>query len=182
VPLERLRRPEEGPARGEAGVAELIGDAGVDVGHEGHTEQPRHRRDQVGRLLHRVDHVEPAGGHEERGLEDERNVEEELGRRWTRLHPAHREAWAPPVHQTGNVDGVALGIGEELHTMAGRGEGPDHGEDGEGRSPDLEEGLGREEEDPEGARRPPGVARSQWLRNRSASMADMQPVPAAVTA
>ena len=72
--------------------------------------------------------------------------------------------------EPGHVDGGALWICQQVDAMPHPREGLHHGQDGEGRSPHLEEGLRSEKED------------VQWLRNRSASMAAMQPLPAAVTA
>ena len=57
VTLEDLGGPEERAAGRKARVAELIGDRGVHVHDQGHSEEPRERRRQVGRLLHGVDHV-----------------------------------------------------------------------------------------------------------------------------
>jgi len=79
------------------------------------------------------------------------------------------------VAHAGHGRRLTLRIREQVHLMAEVGESVDHGLDGQRSAPDLEERLGREEEDAQG--------RGQWwARNRSASIAAMQPLPAAVTA
>jgi hypothetical protein len=82
------------------------------------------------------------------------------------------------MDQAGHLDVRALRERQQLHAVAQADECADHGQHGERRAAHLEEGLRRQEQDAHPAA--PGGA--QCERYRSASIAAMQPVPAAVIA
>jgi hypothetical protein len=75
VTLQRGRRPLQGAAPREAGLAQLVGDGRVDVHHQGQAEDAGQRRGQMGGLFDRVHDVEAAGQHPPRRLGHERAVE-----------------------------------------------------------------------------------------------------------
>ncbi len=79
VALQRVRRPEQWAAAGEAGFADLVRDGGVDVDHQRDAEEAGQRRRQVGGFLDRVHHVVAPSGHQPRGLHEEWPVENQLG-------------------------------------------------------------------------------------------------------
>jgi hypothetical protein len=147
--LEGLGGPQERAACRKARIAELIGDRGVHVHDQGYSQEPRERRRQVGGLLHRVYHVVTVRHHPIGGLGHERDVEEQLRERGPCLHASHRKAQAAPMHQPRQVYRRPLGIGQEVDLVPQAGEGPNHGENGQGCSPHLEERLRREEQDPQ---------------------------------
>ncbi len=148
----------------------------------GTPKEARHRCDHVRRLFDRMDHVEAAGGHESGRLCHEGHVESELGHGWARLDPPDRQPEAPRWTRPGTSTSSPWGYVSSSTRWPAADEGTEQGEHREWRPPDLEEGLRSEEQDPEGAPRPVGMPVCQWLRKRSASMAAMQPLPAAVTA
>ena len=53
------------------------------------------------------------------------------------------------MHESRHLDRGSLGVGQEVYLVPEAGEGPNHGENGKGSSPDLEERLRREEQDPQ---------------------------------
>jgi hypothetical protein len=200
VALQGGGRPQQRSAPSEAGLAELIGNRRVDVDDERQAEDPGNRRREVGRLLDGVHHVEPAGQHAPGSLRHERHIQEQLRQRRAGPDAPDGKAEAAPVPEAGNAHRRSLREREQLHVVAVRDQRADHGEHGQRRAPHLEERLGSEKEDAQ-ARRPrsgrgprahAGDAASDESgsqssvmcspRKRSASMAAMQPVPAAVTA
>ncbi len=202
VALEGLGHPEERPAGREARVAELVGDRRVHVHDERDTEEARERRDEVRRLLDRVDDIVAAEAQSPGGLEDEGHVEGHLGERRPGLHAPDREPQAAQVPDALDRRRLPPRERQQVHLVPERDQGPRHVQHGERRAPHLEERLGGEEEDAKGStfvarvrryrsthpgrswRRGVGQrpAWAQWLRKRSASIAAMQPVPAAVIA
>ena len=191
VVLQDVGQPEERAAGGEARITELVRNGGVDVHHERDPEQTGERGDEVGRLLHRMDGVRAREGDSEHGLDEEWDVEEDLGEGWPRLHVTYGQPQAAVVNEAGDIDVRSLGEAQQLHLVTELRQRSNHREDVQGSPPDLEEGLRSENEDPqrftcttETGTSTPFVSRGapQWLRNRSASMAAMQPVPAAVIA
>ena len=201
VPLERGRRPGQGAAAREAGLAELVRDGRVDVHHQGQTEKAGHGRGQVRGLLHAVHDVEAAGQHPPRGLGHEGHVEKELGQRRAGADVPDGQRQAAAVVEARNVHVGALGEREQLDVMPGRDERAHHRQHGQRSAAHLEERLGGEEQDAQAGRLSRGERRRRAHdgrassvstgsqssvtcspRNRSASMAAMQPLPAAVTA
>ena len=200
VPLEEVGGPGQGTAAGEARFTELIGDRGIDVHHQRHAQHARERRHEVCRLLDRVHDVEGPAGHPPDRFAQEGHVERELAQRRPRFHAADGQARAPAVDQPGNLHRRALREGEQLDVMAVRAQRAHHGQHRQRRAPHLEEGLRGEEEDAERLRvsRRRGGSRAHAVgdsvepgsqssvacspRNRSASMAAMHPLLAAVTA
>ncbi len=89
-------------------------------------------------------------------------------------------------------DVLALRVREQVDLVAQARQRLHHGADGQRRAPHFEKGLGGQEEDaqrgPGGRQRAAADGSASTLsaacspRNRSASMAAMQPLPAAVTA
>ena len=164
-------------------------------------QEAREGGDQVGRLLDGMDDVEPARRHTPHRFREERQVEDELARGGARPDAPHGEGQAATMAQAGHVDIRALGIGEKQDVVTLVHERAHHGQHGQGRAADLEEGLRGQEQDaqprplPRGEDGPGGHAVSGASeesgsqssvtcspRKRSASMAAMQPLPAAVTA
>jgi hypothetical protein len=191
VAFQGFRRPQQRTAAGEAGLSELVGDRRVDVHHQGKMEQPRQRRRQVGGLLDRVHDVVAPPRHQPGRLRDERHVERELGQRRAGAHAPDGQGHAAVVADPVDRHVLTLGIREQVHPVALAGEGFHHGAHGQRRPPHLEERLGGQEEDAQRARgrqraAAAGAASAVSVecspRNRSASMAAMQPLPAAVTA
>ena len=195
VPLERGRRPRQRAAAREAGLAQLIGDGRVHVHDQGQPEDAGQGRRQVRRLLDRVHDVEAAGQHPPRRLRHEGHVEDELGQRGPgRTCPTGKRRlrrWSRP----GTSTVCALREREQLDVVPGRDQRAHHGQHGQRGAAHLEERLGGEEQDAQAecaarltpAARPPCRSGSQSSvtcspRKRSASMAAMQPLPAAVTA
>ena len=164
VALERLGQPEDGPAGREAGVAELVGDRRVHVHDEGDPEEAGERRDQVRRLLDRVDDVVAAEAQAPRGLGEER----------ARRGPSWRATGRPSRARPGAAGSAGAGRPRRAPAapcgnvsrstcVAERGERPRHVQHGERRAAHLEERLGGEEEDPH--------AGSRW-RSTQAARAD----------
>jgi predicted dehydrogenase len=201
VPLQRGRRPLDGAAPREPGLAELIRDRRVHVRHQGQAEKAREGSGQVRRLFDRVHHVEAAGQHPPRRLGHEGDVEHQLRQRRARPYVADGEAQAAAVIEAGDRDRCALREGEQLDVVPGRHQRAHHGQHGQGGAAHLEERLGGEEQDAQAAGRSRGgrgprahAGRASSVssgsqssvtcspRKRSASMAAMQPLPAAVTA
>ncbi len=201
VPLERGRRPGQGPAAREGRLAELVGDGRVDVHDQGQAKDTGERRGQVRGLLHGMHDVEAAGQHPPRGLGHEGHVEKELGQRRPGADVPDGQTQAPAVVEARNVHLGALGEREQLDVVPGRDERAHHGQHGQRSAADLEERLGGEEQDAQAGRLSRGERRRRAHagrafsvspgsqssvtcspRNRSASMAAMHPLPAAVTA
>ena len=174
VALERLGHPEERPAGREAGVAELVGDRRVHVHDERDPEQTGEGRDQVRRLLDRVDDVVAAEAQAPGGLGEEGHVEGHLGERRAGLHASDREPQAPQVPHALGRRRLALRERQQVDLVAERGQRPRHVQHGERRAAHLEERLGGEEEDPHaGSRwRSTQAARAQ---KRSPPIAPAQP-------
>jgi hypothetical protein len=199
--FETGRRPLQRTAPGEPRLAQLIGDRRVDVHDQRQSEDAGQRRGQMGRLFDRVHDVEAARQHPPRRLGHEGDVEHELGQRSAWPDVADGQAQAATVIEAGHLHRGALREREQLDVVPGRHQRAHHGQHGQGSAAYLEEGLGSEEQDAQAAGRSrggrgPGAhagrassvsAGSQSSvscspRKRSASMAAMQPLPAAVTA
>ena len=168
----RARSPSSGAGRGSTSPRPPPG--------AGRSRRANGRR-EVGRLLDGVDDVVAAEGHARQQASAMNGTSSsELGQRRPRPHAAHGQP-------SGCADGA--GPGTSTSSPCGKvsrstwwpsaGERPHHGQHRERRPPHLEERLRREEQD---AKRAAAEAIAQWLRKRSASMAAMQPLPAAVTA
>ena len=76
-------------------------------------------------------------------------VEHELAERRSGLDAADGKPKAAEKPQTRHDDVLALRVDEEVDVVTGRGERRDHGPHGERRAAHFEEGLRREEQDPQ---------------------------------
>ena len=139
-----------GPRVAKPGVAELVGDRGVHVHHQGHAQEPGEGRDEVGGLLHRVDHVVAAEGEARHGLRDERHVEERSSRGRPRPSPGPPGAGgcAGGVRPRSGADSPCGKVSRSTSCPSAA-ERPHQVEHGQRRAPDLEERLRGEEEDPQ---------------------------------
>ncbi len=117
VVLEQLGHVEQRAAGGKARIPELVGDGGVHVDDERDPQQTGEGGDEVGGLLHGVNGVGPREDETEDGLDDEGDVEEDLGEGGSGLHVAHGESEAAVVDETGNIDVRPLGKAQQFHLV-----------------------------------------------------------------